>query len=128
MATFRKRFEVIKSSKFDFDVVDTGKRKLKLGRSGGFTINDPGEAREIDARYGYGKRRRPEEALVIPVDDCRVEAGHIYSFGRHPGMPWARYDSMGKRLPDEEGDNDGSFEGSPEEGDTEASGTEANAP
>jgi hypothetical protein len=35
---------------------------------------------------------------------------------------------MGKRLPDEEGDNDGSFEGSPEEGDTEASGTEANAP
>ena len=33
---------------------------------------------------------------------------HRFAFGSHPAMPWARYDELGRRLPDlETEDKDG---------------------
>jgi hypothetical protein len=127
--TFKKAFEVIKSSKSNFEV-DTGKRKLKFGNSGGLIVKDPGEAKVIEEKYGYkskyrgeflrGLNRPVEEAVVIPVDDVRVESGHTYTFGRHPGMPWAKYDDIGRRIPDDEGDTDGKSEDERQDGDGQA--------
>jgi hypothetical protein len=129
--TYRKAFEVIKSSKADFEV-DTGKRKLKFGKSGGMVINDAGEAKTIEEKYGFKSKYRAEylrglnkpveEAVVIPVDDVRVEAGHKYTFGRHPGVPWAKYDPItGKRLFEEPvGEEDADSEDERQDGDGQA--------
>jgi hypothetical protein len=119
--TFRKAWEVVKSSRTDFDV-DTGKRKLKFGKSGGMILNDSGEAKAVEERYGAKSkfRRSADEAVVVPVDDVRVEAGHKYTFGRHPGVPWAEYDEFGRRIPDEKGEEDADSENERPDGDAEA--------
>jgi hypothetical protein len=98
VGSFKKKWEVLKATRREtFKVLTEKAGERKFGSSGGFTINDPAEAREIDQKYG---RSGSQEVVVMPVDDYTVESGHKYSFGRHPGVPWAKYDDLGRRLPD----------------------------
>jgi len=115
--TFRKAWEILQSSRTRFDV-DTGKRKLKWGNANAMRINDAGEAKAVEDRYGHKSkhRRTADEVVVMPVDDVRVEEGHRYTFGGHPGVPWAKYDEFGRRIPDVEGEDNDKSENEWEDG------------
>jgi len=88
MGSFRKVTEFLKASRREgFDSVKTDKKEYAFGKSGGFVVNDPGEARELQARYGHN------ELIAMPVDDHpmdRADPGHTYTF-RAKAMPWATY-------------------------------------
>jgi hypothetical protein len=103
MGSFQKKTEVLKATRREtFTEVDTGKRKLKFGSTGAMIINDPGEANAVEERYGYNRKGGTGEVTTMAVDDYPVERGHKYAFGAHPPMPWAKYDDLGRRLPDEQ--------------------------
>jgi len=110
--SFKKVFEVVRTTTKNIKSLDLGKgRKLKLGeKARALVVHDPAMARDIDDLYGIkGRKQRLtlDDVMVMEVDDHVVEKGHKYSFGRHPGMPWAQYDEMGRRIPDNEVEEDG---------------------
>lgn len=79
----RKRYEVVRNTtRPGFDAVDTGKRRLRFGRSGAFTVDDPGEAAEIQARY---MKRSVGDVVVIETD--HPQRGALWVV---PEMPWKK--------------------------------------
>ena len=91
MASFKKKWEVLQRTQRDVPLVDTGKRKLRLGRNRALVISDAAEARHIQ----QGPQKN--DLLVIPTDNYPVEQGHKYTFSM-PAMPWAEYDALGRRV------------------------------
>lgn len=83
------------------DSVKTSKGDLKFNQDGRLVINDQALAREVQQQY-------PRELAVTRMRyPDQADRGHRYFFGRNPGMPWARYDELGRRLPDEPADTEG---------------------
>src|SRR3990167_9982133 len=91
MASFKKKWEVLQRTQRDVPLVDTGKRKLRLGRNRALVISDAAEAQHIQ----QGPQKN--DLLVIPTDNYPVEQGHKYTFSM-PAMPWAEYDALGRRV------------------------------
>lgn len=111
MATFKKRYEIVKTRKEmggrSVDGLDIDKKKtMMFGKSGGMSTSDASLAEAIDAEVGVKSRKhgKLDTVMVMPVDDKRVEEGHNYTFGT-VAMPWAEYDELGHRIP--EGANNG---------------------
>ncbi len=72
-------------------VVTTKDHEYAFGSSGDFRITDESEAKRIEEKYPY--------LLVTPNDQrSRIHPMRMV----HPGLPWARYDERGRRVPDEE--------------------------
>jgi len=110
--TFKKSYEVVRTSKKEFQGIEIDGKKMKLGRSGAFSVSDPGVANAIDEQYGIkGRKERLtlDDVMVIPVEDHVVEAGHKYTFSSI-ALPWAKYDALGKRIPDTEEEDNGTEE------------------
>ena len=91
----QKRFEVIRATARPDLHIDVGRGEREFGGSG-MIINDPGEAEAIDQKYGSKGTR---EVVVMGVDDVPKESGHTYQF-LFRGVPWGRYDELGRRIPD----------------------------
>lgn len=84
------KYEVV-SNRQSFDGrLEVGGRRMRLKRRGGNYIYDPALARDIDQKYGFGKRGS-RDVVVCHVDneDPVRESGHRYSFSM-PEMPWKR--------------------------------------
>ena len=95
----RKKYQIIRSTtRENFEAVEVGGRRLKFGKHGAFNVADAGLAREIRQRYGQD-RRGTGEVAVAEIEE-RPVAGQPTVF-RNPGVPWARYDALGRRIPDE---------------------------
>lgn len=101
MATFKKKFDVIKTTKKDVDGVEVAGQKMVFGKSGAFSVTDPAKAKDIDQLWGIQSRKtgKMDEVIVVESDNNMVEQGHTYTFSVG-GVPWARYDELGRRLPD----------------------------
>ena len=95
MGTYQKKYEVIKNTTRNIGLLDTGKRKLRLGKNGALLLRDAGEAAAIKARYGG---RKGGDVIVTEAPNFPVEAGHRYTFGQLPAMPWHRFDKDGNRI------------------------------
>jgi len=93
----KRRFEVITNNS-SIDGVEVNGEKFKFGKSGGFTLEDVGKANEINDQYG---QKGPRDVIVIDTDDVKKEPGHTYMFP-FSGLPFGRYDELGRRLPDDE--------------------------
>jgi hypothetical protein len=80
-----KIYEVIKSSKKDFDgVIGQGKERM-FGKSGGFTTRDPKLAKELSDKYGYAKGGSRD---VIVVERDEYAASSRKNLHTVPAMPW----------------------------------------
>jgi hypothetical protein len=96
------------ATKTPIDGIDVGKGKREFGRSGAMIITDPGEAKAIEQLHGP---KATGEVVTMPVDDHWTEAGHTYEF-RMNGVPWGKYDLLGRRVYDgEEEESQAGFEG-----------------
>ena len=94
----KRRFEIV-NNRTDLDGVVVDGKKLKFGRSGAFTIDDPMKARDIQKEYGQDGNR---DVIVVDTDDVKKEPGHTYQF-QSKGVPWGTYcDICGKRIEDGE--------------------------
>jgi hypothetical protein len=86
---------VMNATRQKMDGVEVGGKKLKFGPDGWLRVSDPGQAEEIRQRYGQQvtvtRMRNPDPA----------DRGHTYVF-TSPGMPWHRYDELGRRIKDGE--------------------------
>jgi len=91
MGTYQRKWQVIQRTQRNVSAVDTGKRRVKLGRNRALVISDPAEALHIE----QGPQKH--DLLVAPTDNNIVEPGHTYTF-TNPGMPWAKYDDLGRRI------------------------------
>jgi hypothetical protein len=89
-----------------FENIDVGMGVREFGRSGAMVISDEGEAKAIEEQYG---RKATGQVVTMPVDDHFIEPGHTYQFTAI-GVPWGKYDSLGRRVYDGE-ENQASVEG-----------------
>ena len=92
------RYMVIKANKNPgFKGVQTSKGFLPFDqRTQGFRVKDPALANEIRQTVGV-------DATVTRVRyPSPADQGHRYHFGQHPGVPYAKYDELGRRIKDEE--------------------------
>lgn len=78
---FKKMFEVISAKPGGRrKQYDTGKRNVGFGGSSKFFVTDPGEAAELNAKYGGTQKSESDDLRVIPIDDMPTENGHRYTF------------------------------------------------
>lgn len=64
-------------------------------------LPDDSRAKDIYDEIQKTQARHPQQyALVQDKPTVNVDETHRYTFGSHPAMPWARYDELGRRLPD----------------------------
>lgn len=54
-----------------------------------FTVEDPGLAREIEARFGRHGSEVPGTCVTVPIRNAHREPGHTYVF-TVPEMPWKK--------------------------------------
>jgi len=84
----------------DFKGVQTSKGFMKFGKKGAFKVKDKAIADEIRQTVGakatVNRMRQPEPA----------DRGHKYFFGQMPALPWHKYDENGKRIKEEENQNE----------------------
>lgn len=74
----------------------TSKGVLKPDDKGRMLVNDPALANEIRTQY-------PHELVVTRARmPGAADTGHNYFFGSMPALPWAKYDSLGRRIWDTE--------------------------
>lgn len=77
--------------------VPTSKGDLKFNNEGRLVVNDPTLASEIRTST-MGRR----DVTVTRVRaNHPSDQGHRYHFGQFPGLPWAKYDELGRRIPDD---------------------------
>lgn len=125
MATFKKKYEVIKTTTKDVGGVELGGQKMPFGKSGAFTVSDSAKAKDIDQLFGKSSRKmgKLDEVVVVETDNTMVESGHRYTFSTL-GMPWAKYDELGRRIPDE-GEQDANQDDETSEPKAEGNGRES---
>lgn len=94
----KHRFIVQPNSKFPHQKgvkLDNGKF-LKFNREKRFTTSNEPLARELQEEYRKDlvvtRVRHPDEA----------DRGHNFFFGSMPGVPYAKYDELGRRIKDNE--------------------------
>jgi len=69
---------------------------LKFNNQGRLRLTDEGQAREI--------QQMTKDVTVTRLrHPSRSDRGHVYFFGQFPGLPWAKYDELGRRI-DEDAD------------------------
>jgi len=85
-----KTFEIVKSGKRD--VLDVDGRVLKFNKRGVTTTDDPGVARAVEQKYGYGRGPGDGSAVVIPLERYNehrhadpVRRTHYFQV---PALPW----------------------------------------
>jgi hypothetical protein len=125
VATFKKKYEVIKTTTKDVGGVELGGRKMPFGKSGAFTVSDSAQAKDIDQLFGKSSRKsgKLDDVVVVETDNTMVESGHRYTFSTL-GMPWAKYDELGKRIPDE-GEQDANQNDETDDPEAESDGRES---
>ena len=79
-----KKFEVVKATKRPIKGLALDDKQFKFGRNGGFYVNDPGVARELERTYGHKKGNGDVVISEIRVADVE---GHNYFFPI-PEVPW----------------------------------------
>ena len=86
------KYIVINATKQPKKYIEAGGRKLKLSKEGWCSVKDPVIANEIRQNYG-------SEVTVSRVRSPGVhERGiHNYFFAFPKGLPWAKYDDLGRR-------------------------------
>jgi len=88
------RFIVQPNSKFPFQKsvkLEDG-RELKFNSEKRFTTSDEKLARELQQEYR-------KDLVVTRVRHPDVaDRGHKYFFGQQPGLPWHKYDELGKKI------------------------------
>ena len=77
-------------------------------------LPDDSRARDMVQEMNATKALHPNQfALIEKKGTVNVDKTHRYYFGSHPGMPWATYDELGRRVKDsdvKENTNDESVE------------------
>ena len=64
-------------------------------------LPDDGRGDEIAAEVKEKHSLHPTQYGVVKHrEGMKRDSIHNYTFGRHPGVPWGRYDERGRRLPD----------------------------
>lgn len=80
---------VLKASERDGVTLNVGGKPMPFGtNTKGFTVSDPGVAKEIEAMYGKKGSVLPGEAVVAPINSA-PEPGHPRTF-LVPELPWKR--------------------------------------
>lgn len=85
----KKKFIVLKASERDGVTLNVNGKPMPFGtNTKGFTVSDPGVAKEIEAMYGKKGSVLPGEAVVAPLNSG-PEPGHPRSF-LVPELPWKK--------------------------------------
>lgn len=91
-------YEVIKAVRWPVDI-EVNHKKMPFGKLGAFRVRDQGVANEI--RDKYKGDVTVTKVNTRPVMEKKLHPNRITS----PGMPWHKYDELGKIIR-EEGVND----------------------
>ncbi len=104
-----KVYEVIKATKAPFDglaVKHKGKIKhMRFNKWGALLTKDKSLAHDLEQQHGY---KNGAGSVVVAEVDQQVSSDTLHKyFFTNPGLPWAKYDNLGRRLPDDnETDNE----------------------
>jgi hypothetical protein len=92
----KHKWVVHKATTAKIDSVQTSKGDLKLNKEGRAVIKDEALAAEIRS----GEMGKRDLCVTRVTADDPADQGHRYHFGQFPGLPWAKYDELGRRIPD----------------------------
>lgn len=102
MGSYRKRWEILKNTKKPMNAINVAGKALRFGKADAMIVNDPAVANDIRTTIGQD-RGATGEVVVVPTDDTPADPGHISVF-RNPGMPYKKYDILGKPIKENEDD------------------------
>lgn len=86
------KYMTIKATTKPIDSVNIDGKDMGFSKKNGmFMTDDPGLAREIEARYGRKGEQSPGETVTVPIVNAGREEGHRYSF-TVPALPWKKKD------------------------------------
>ena len=88
----KHKYVVVNATKNKKKFIEAGGKQLNFSKEGFMRVSDPGIANEIRQRYG-------SEVTVSRVrhTDSHERGIHKYFF-TSPGMPWHKYDELGRRI------------------------------
>ena len=89
-----RQYEIIKATTAPLEVQIEGK-KMPFGKLGAFRVKDPGVANAI--REKYDRLVTVTGINTTPIIERKLHSSKIVS----PGMPWHKYDQLGKRIREE---------------------------